>query len=283
MGRMPVKAWRLTSQRPTAELREKVAEASELERKVEQLEAELRDANNDRNYWKREKERLDGELKAAAPPSLNGKRSKIAKLKSHHSKNFYEHACFLKECLQRFDSEDIAALWVTTLSLVEKDRSVDFHRPVLKSNGFRSVTREMIHAHELAIQKHLSEKVYTSDHFSLLRLVGGISKRVCGLIEQSIKWVHNSDGSKKRQTIHPDSDVPAPTLFGLKAINEAEARAEKESGLALQDHKDHKGADICGKPHALGRAVCDTSSRVPSRYVAGSMLPICDPEIENCE
>lgn len=84
MGRMPVKAWRLPSQRPTAEFREKVAEASELERKVEQLEAELRDANNDRNYWKREKERLDGELKAAAPPSLNGKRSKIAKLKNHH-------------------------------------------------------------------------------------------------------------------------------------------------------------------------------------------------------
>ena len=258
MGRMPVAAERLTSQRATAEFREKVAESSELQRKLEQLEAELHAANKDRSYWKREKERLDAVIKDAEPPTLDGKRSAIAKLKSHASKNFYEHAGFLKDCLLRFDSEDIAALWVTTLSLVEKDRGVDFHRPVLKSNGFRSATREMIHAHELAIRKHLSDTVYTSDHFSLLRLVGGISKRVCGLIEQSIKWAHSSDGSKKRQTIHPDSDVPAPTLFGLKEINESEARAEKESGLTMQDHTDRKGADICGKPHALDRAMRDS-------------------------
>ena len=32
-------------------------------------------------------------------------------------------------------------------------------------------------------------------------LVGGISKRVCGLIEQSLKWVHNKDGTKERQKL----------------------------------------------------------------------------------
>ena len=40
--------------------------------------------------------------------------------------------------------------------------------------------------------------MYTPDHFSLLRLVGKMSKRVCGLIEQSIKYhAHFADGSKR--------------------------------------------------------------------------------------
>ena len=36
---------------------------------------------------------------------------------------------------------------------------------------------------------------YTDEHFSILRLCGHISKRMCGLIEQSINWVHFSTWS----------------------------------------------------------------------------------------
>ena len=93
------------------------------------------------------------------------------------------------------------------------------------------------------------------DNFALLRLVGGMSKRVCSLIEQSVKWVHRSDGTRERQVLCPGSSVPAPSLFSLKGINAAEAKAEVSSGLCLQEHGDHKGADICGKQYAVDTAM----------------------------
>ena len=63
------------------------------------------------------------------------------------------------------------------------------------------------------IAEHLTTNVYTANHFSLLRLVGKLSKRVCSLIEQSIKYKHYADGSKERQMLFPGSRVPAPSLF----------------------------------------------------------------------
>ena len=87
-----------------------------------------------------------------------------------------------------------------------------------------------------------------------------MSKRLCGLIEQSIKYVHHNDGIKTRQNLHPDAGctTPAPSLFSVKSIDEAEARAEKESKLELQQHADKKGADICGKAFALDHAMMES-------------------------
>ena len=114
---------------------------------------------------------------------------------------------------------------------------------------------------EAEIAKHLTENVYTDEHFSLLRLVGGMSKRVCGLIEQSIKWVHTKDGKKERQKLRAGSKQNAPTIFSLAGINAADARAEEESGLKLKDHADRAGADICGKENALDHAMLQSIER----------------------
>jgi hypothetical protein len=102
--------------------------------------------------------------------------------------------------------------------------------------------------------------VYTNDHFSLLRLVAKMSKRVCGLLEQSFKWVHHADGTKDRQMLCPGSKVPAPSMFSLAGINESESKAEAETHLHLdlRDHDDRKGADICGAAYALDRAIFDS-------------------------
>ena len=87
----------------------------------------------------------------------------------------------------------------------------------------------LLHRHEEKIGQHLHTKVYTPAHFSLLRLVGRMSKRVCRLIEQSIKYVHNDDGTKTRQKLLPGSLVPAPSLFALKDIIAEEAASEARS------------------------------------------------------
>ena len=88
-----------------------------------------------------------------------------------------------------------------------------------------------------------------------------MSKRICGLIEKSIKWVHTEDGKKERQKLREGSKQNAPTIFGLAGINAADARAEEESGLKLKDHGDRAGADICGKENALDHAMLQSIDR----------------------
>ena len=125
--------------------------------------------------------------------------------------------------LKRFDTTDVPLLVAAVLRKLTRDRGdeqgSDFCWAMLKTNGFRAAREALLHEHELKISKHLRENVYTPDHFSILRLVGKLSKRLCGLIEQSIKYVHHSDGTKSRQKMCEGSSVPAPSLFALADIN----------------------------------------------------------------
>ena len=55
-------------------------------------------------------------------------------------------------------------------------------------------------------------------------------------------------------------------IFSLKGINAAEAKAEKESGVVLNQHEDKRGADIAGRAYALDRAMAD-SLRASTTFV----------------
>ena len=111
-------------------------------------------------------------------------------------------------------------------------------------DGMKSARSALLKTHEEQIAEHLTKSVYTGDHFALLRLVGGMSKRLCGLIEQALKYVYHADGTKTKQRLHPDKrcSTPAPPIFSLKAINSAENKAEVESGIELRQHEDKKRA-----------------------------------------
>ena len=258
MGRQPVAAARQQSQRPTAEFRDLQSENTALQERVHTLEQDLERAKVNYNYFCSQAREKQKELDKIAPPSLEGKRSAIGKL-AYQGTPFYEHVDFLYQVLNRFESSDVPLLTTTVLRKLSREREdYDFCWRTLMTDGFKSAREALLHERDEKIAKHLSEQVYTADHFSLLRLVGNISKRVCSLIEQSIKWVHESDGSKTRQKLCPGSAVAAPTLFGLSAINAAEAKAEAASQLTLNEHADRKGADICGKPHGLDRAMFDS-------------------------
>ena len=58
--------------------------------------------------------------------------------------------------------------------------------------------------------------------------------------------------------LRPGSKVPAPTMFGMADIKASEEKAMAETKLQLQQHDDRKGAAICGKQHALDRAILDS-------------------------
>ena len=162
--------------------------------------------------------------------------------------------------LRRFHILDIPQLIISVLKQVGREKETGLCWETLKSDGMKTARNALLRQHEKEIGEHLATKVYTADHFSLLRLIGGMSKRLCGLIEQAIKYVHHEDGTKTRQKIHPDPNctTAAPSLFEVKGINAAEARAEKESGLQLRQHADKKGADICGKAYALDHAILES-------------------------
>ena len=66
---------------------------------------------------------------------------------------------------------------------------VDLPRDVLNERGMAPARNELLHKHEEEIATHLKEKVYTDAHFSILRLVGCISKRVAGLCHRAVDQV----------------------------------------------------------------------------------------------
>jgi hypothetical protein len=279
MGRQPAREQRLTAQRASAEFREQVTSNAELLRRIGELEEELRQTKNYRNNALNTVTQLKEELDKIKPPSLDGRRTSIPKLKDHTAKTFYEHVDLIYRNLRRYDSSDIAALTSAAVNKLSRERKEDFAQGLLRAPGLKSARDTLLHDHELKIADHLKLEVLTSDHFSLLRLVGGMSKRLCGLIEQAIKWVHHADGTKTRQVLSPGSTVGMPPIFGLRGINAAEATAESESGVALNDHIDRCGADICGKAHAIDRAMRDSirwTSRSGGMATKGSLA---DPHL----
>jgi hypothetical protein len=186
------------------------------------------------------------ELKEALPATMAGKATDVKRIKPK-SAAFYEHVQFGVSWLRRFHILDVPMVLVACMRSLGRESETDVCRDILMDKGMDTTRARLLHDHEKEIAAHLQEKVYTADHFSLLRLITGMSKRACGLINQSLKYVHNRDGTKTRQVMHPGSTVPAPDVFALKAIIESENRAEKESNFELRTGEDKRGADICGK------------------------------------
>jgi hypothetical protein len=236
----------LPSQRATAEVRRLEAEASEARRLTEVANEEKTNTKRQRNSVAKELKEVKQELKEALPATMAGKATDVKRI-TPKSAAFYEHVQFGVSWLRRFHILDVPMILVACMRSLGRESETDVCRDILMDKGMDTTRARLLHDHEKEIAAHLQEKVYTADHFSLLRLITGMSKRACGLINQSLKYVHNRDGTKTRQVMHPGSTVPAPDVFALKAIIESENRAEKESNFELRQHEDKRGADICGK------------------------------------
>ena len=280
MGRMAKREDRAPSQRATAEFREQVAEKKQAQIRIGELEHDLRTANNFRSSLKARVAELEDEVRKLTPPTLAGLSSHIAKL-NHKSSAFYDHVDFGYRWLRRFDPTDVAAVAAAAVRKVQREEKpeVDIMKELLGSIWAETARKTLLHEHEVKCAKYLSEHVYTNDHFSILRLVGVISKRVCGLIEQSLKWEWFGDGTKKRRMMCEGSTVPAPTIFSKRGIGESETQAQKDSGLTLAQHKDRKGADICGMAYSLDRAIFDSvrnTTRAGGMCTKGTLL---DPHL----
>jgi len=217
--------------------------------------------------------RLATEVAKTAEPTFVNKKLHITDL-TEQSTNYYDHVEFLYKDLKRFETNMIPPLVAAAVKKVELERpDSNLKHRLLMTAGMKPARDVLLHEHEVKIAAHLESEVYTANHFSMLRLVARMSKRVCGLIEQSIKYSHHQDGTKRRKKMRPGSRVPAPSLFALKDINWAESESEKRSQLMLRDHSDRKGADICGKQYALDRAIFDSlkqTSRSGGMATAGT-------------
>ena len=243
MGR-PFEA--MPSQRKHPSVRHAEAEASEARRLVQVAEEEKLNTLRHRKSTYQELKEVKRELKEAQPATMAGKSREVKRIRPGTS-TFYTHVEFGVNWLSRFHIHDVPMLLVACMKTLGKKKETDLRRETMMDSGMDSTRKKLLHEHEKKIAEHLEKKVYTPDHFSLLRLIIGMSKRACGLIEQSLKYAHHSDGTRTRQTLCPGSTVYAPTIFGLDSINASEERALKESNFELNQHAGKQGADICGK------------------------------------
>ena len=101
------------------------------------------------------------------PPTLDGRRSEIHKFKDQTSRTFYEHVEFLWRCLRRYDKDDIVALTLATLRKMGSDTyaGTDFLTECFESKGMLTRRNTLIHTEHEKIAKHLTNVVYTDDHF----------------------------------------------------------------------------------------------------------------------
>ena len=253
----PSKDWQpAPSQRHCSDIRRAEAKAAEAARVVQVKEEEKQHAFRQRSTEKAEIKRLEEELKDLKAASLAGLNGAIGKL-SKQSSTFYDHVAFGYDWLKRYNILDIPPLIAAVLKKLGNEKGEDLRWKTLMDEGMASARNALLHEHEEQISKHLTEKVFTGEHFALLRLVGGMSKRLCGLIEQSLKYVHRSDGTRSKQRLHPASTctTSVPAIFSLRAIIFAEREAEIASNLELRQHEDKRGADICSKAYALDQAM----------------------------
>ena len=253
----PSKDWQpAQSQRHCSDIRRAEANAVEAARLTQVKEEEKQHSAWHRSSEKAEIKRLEEEFKDFKAPSLDGPNGAIGKL-NKQSSTFYDHVLFGYDWLKRYNILDIPPLIAAVLKKLGNEKGEDLRWKTLMDEGMASARNALLHEHEEQISKHLTEKVFTGDHFALLRLVGGMSKRLCGLIEQSLKYVHRSDGTKSKQRLHPASrcTTSVPAIFSLKAIILAEREAEIASNLELRQHEDKQGADICSKAYALDQAM----------------------------
>ena len=162
MGRQPAREQRLTAQRASAEFREQVTSNAELLRRIGELEEELRQTKNYRNNALNTVTQLKEELDKIKPPSLDGRRTSIPKLKDHTAKTFYEHVDLIYRNLRRYDSSDIAALTSAAVNKLSRERKEDFAQGLLRAPGLKSARDTLLHDHELKIADHLKLEVLTS-------------------------------------------------------------------------------------------------------------------------
>ena len=175
MGRQAKADQRERSQRAMAEIRELEATVAELQRKLDEKAREMIDVQAQRSSEERRREAAEATLAAGIPPCLCGRRASIDKLTAQ-SDAFYGHVNFHYDCFRRYDEADVPALMACTLYKLKRKSESDFNfaEKLLKHHALRPAVAVLLHEHEKKCANHLQEKVYSDDHFSLMRLVSTV-------------------------------------------------------------------------------------------------------------
>ena len=223
------------------------AEQIALTQRIEELEAELKLAKNkrqsDRNALKTMAEKL-----AAFEDS-----EPVGKLKRREDQ--VKHAKRIVAVLNRYVPADRASLLMSALRISSQGCDHDLREDIPKTKSFKVLLRAIHAARDKQIVKHLKEECFTADAFSMLRLIIGMSRRDCGLMQQVFKHKRLSNGKRRRFRLAPDSKEPVPEIFSLPEIVAYEDKAEKASKLELQAHDDKRGADVAGKQFAIDQVI----------------------------
>ena len=158
MSRQPLAENRLPSQRASVETRDVEAKIAALEVECTELRDQLRVQTNLRNSAEAKVKELKEELKDLKPPTLDGKRSTIGKLKPQGSP-FYDHVGEFYKFLVRYDEDDVVPLVISTLGKVGREKQRDLVYELIVSEGVCSAREALLHRHEKQIVTHLEDKV----------------------------------------------------------------------------------------------------------------------------
>ena len=223
------------------------AEQTALLERIKQLEDELRKANNKRQSDRKALKTMAEQLAAFEDAEP------VGKLKRRDDQ--VKHAKRIVAVLNRYAAADRASLLMSALRISSQGCDHDLREDIPKTKSFKKLLKTIHAARDKEIAHHLKTECFTADAFSMMRLIIGMSKRDCGLVQQVFKHKRMPNGAKKRFRLAPDSKEMAPEIFPLPKIVAYEEEAEKASKLELQAHADGRGADVAGKPYAIDQVI----------------------------
>ena len=173
-----------------------------------------------------------------------------------------------KHVKRLYELDDLPRLFVDCLRRLSKGRT-DLRPLLRKAPGFEAVLREIHLERDRSTAEHLRRNVYNKEAFALMRLVVGLSKRECALIQQAFKYRRSKQGRRTRCMLNADSAVGAPELlFDLAGIIAMETQAQERSQIRLGEQADRKCAYVAG-PFGVDQAIVNSIEATKSDRTGG--------------
>ena len=228
-------------------------------------------AEENLGHWQQRARNAEKELEVARA-AMNSQQDVRGQILKGHSDMYFEGRV-QRERMRRNHPSNRAELSVIALApAVDQD---DLRPGLLETPWFRRELKSILETDRRECAEHLATHAYRPEKFFLAKMILRTSGRAMGWLQSLFKHDHSQvdgDGNRMRarETMHPDSKVPAPLIFPVKQVGrliDAEVRAPDEAmpTRVNMQSEDHRGAVV----RDLRATILELIEKVAPRYCGG--------------
>ena len=191
----------------------------------------------------------------------------------HQHSDIYRQGVVLREKLRRWARSNWPQL--CTIALVGDDDEEDLNEQLLETPWFRRRIKAILEKDRQECANLLATHAYRPEKFFLAKMLLKVSGRAMGWMQSLFKFDHSQvDAAGKRlrirESMHPDSNVPAPPIWPIKAIGalmDAEVRSpDAMAPERINEQSEDRRAAVVRDIHGV---VVDLIEKAAARVCGG--------------